>query len=168
VARNTALKVTRGAKHVLKKNTVRWWTRGLTVLGKRTNALQRRYQRTTNNENLRQERKTKYFEGRREYEGKVQEAKLKSWKMFCSINDGAYPWNAVYKISGKTRTSTTLTTFEKEDGTYTTETRSTIMHTLEHFAPDDRENSENELNRKIRKEIQEPIDMADDKPFKKE
>jgi hypothetical protein len=61
---NTAFKVTRGAKHVLRKNTVPWWTEELTALRKRTNALRRRYQRTTNNENLRQERKATYFKGR--------------------------------------------------------------------------------------------------------
>jgi hypothetical protein len=135
------------------------------VLRKRTNALRRRCQRTTNNENVRQERKEKYFDGRREYEGKMQEAKLKSWKTLgCTINDGVNPWNIVYKIAaGKIRTSARLTTLEKEDGTYTTDTRSTIMHMLEHFIPDDREDSNNELHRKIRKEIQEPPDMADNK-----
>jgi hypothetical protein len=61
---NTVFMLTRGAKHILKKNTVPWWTEELMVLRKRTYALRRRYQRTTNNENLRQERKTKYFEGR--------------------------------------------------------------------------------------------------------
>jgi len=71
-------------------------------LKKRANASRRRHQRTTNNENLRQERKEMYFDGRREYEGKMQEAKLKSWKKFCTISDGAKPWNMVYKIeSGK-------------------------------------------------------------------
>jgi hypothetical protein len=75
----------------------------------------------------------------------------------------------VYKItSGKIRTSTRLTTLEKEDGRYTTDTRNTIMHMLEHFVPDDREDSDNELHRKIRKEIQEPPDTADDKGFTKE
>jgi len=34
------------------------------VFRKRTNVIRRRYQRTTNNENLRQERKAKYFDGR--------------------------------------------------------------------------------------------------------
>ena len=53
------------------------------VSRKKTNALWRRYQRNTNNENLRQERKEKYFDGRREYEGRMQEAKLKSWKRFA-------------------------------------------------------------------------------------
>jgi len=61
-----------------------------------------------------------------------------------------------------------LTTLEKEDGTYTTDTRSTIMHMLEYFVPDDRKDSDKELHRKIRKEIQQPVDTADDKAFTKE
>ena len=66
------------------------------------------------------------------------------------------------------RTITRLTALEKEDGTYTTVTRSTIMHMLEHFVPDDREDSDSELHRKIRKKIQEQTDTADDKAFTKE
>jgi len=110
-----------------------------------------------------------YFDGRREYEGKMEEAKLKSWKTFCTVCDGVNPWNLVYKVaSGKIRTTTRLTTLEKEDGKYTTDTRSTILHMLEHFAPDDREDSDNELHREIWKEIQKPLDTADDKAFTKE
>jgi len=41
------------------------------------------------------------------------------------------------------------------------------MHMLEHFIPDDRVDSDNELHRKIRKEIQEPPDTADNKPSTK-
>ena len=37
-----------------------------------------------------------------------------------------------------------------------------------HFVLVDREDSENELHRKIRKEIQKPPDTADDKAFTKE
>lgn len=75
----------------------------------------------------------------------------------------------MYKIaSGKIRTSTRLTTLEKEDETYTTDVRSTVKHVLEHFAADDREDSDNDLHRKISKEIQEQIDTAEDKPFTKE
>jgi hypothetical protein len=75
---NTAFKVSRGAKHLIKNTTVSWWTKKLKVLRKRTDALRRRYKRTTNNKNLRQERKEQYFDGKHEYEGKMQEAKLKS------------------------------------------------------------------------------------------
>jgi hypothetical protein len=139
------------------------------VLRKRTNALRRRWQITTNNENSRQERKAKHVAGRREYERKVQEAKLKAWKTSCSINDGVNTWNIVYKIaSGKIRTSTRLTTLEKEDGMYTSDTRNTIMHMLEHFVPDDREDNYNEIHRKVWKETQELTDTSDDKPFMKE
>jgi len=85
------------------------------------------------------------------------------------INGGINTWNIVYEIAtGKNRTSTRLTTLEKEDGTYTTDTRSKIMHMLEHFVPDDIEDSDNEFHRKIRKENQEPPDTADDKTFTKE
>ena len=139
------------------------------MLRKRTNALRRRYQRTTNNEILRQERKEKYFDGRRDYEGKMQEAKLKSWKKYCTINDGVNPWNITYKIAaGKIRTTTRLTTLEEENGTYAADTRGTIMHMLEHFVPDDREDRDNNLHRNIRKDVQEPPDTADDKAFTKE
>jgi hypothetical protein len=99
----------------------------------------------------------------------MQEVKLKLWKTFCTINDGVNPWNIVYKIAaGTNRTSTILITLEEGDGTYTTDTRSTIVHMLEHFAPDDTKDSDNELYRKIRKEIQEPPDTADNKDFTKE
>jgi len=62
----------------------------------------------------------------------------------------------VYKIaSGKIRITIRLTTLEKEDGTYTTDTKSTIMHMLENFVPDDREiatmNSTGKLGRKYKR-----------------
>ena len=74
---NTAFKVLKGSKYLIKKPTVSWWIEELTVLRKKTNAVRRRYQRTTNNGSLRQERKETYLDGRCEYEGKMQEAKLK-------------------------------------------------------------------------------------------
>jgi len=46
--------------------------------------------------------------------------------------------------------------------------RSTILHMLEHFAPDDREDSDNQLHMEIRKEIQKALHTADDKAFTKE
>jgi len=75
----------------------------------------------------------------------------------------------VYKIaSGEIRTTTRLTTLQKENGTYTTDTRSTILHMLDHIATDDRADSDNELHREIGKEIPKPLDTDDDKAFTKE
>jgi hypothetical protein len=132
----------------------------------RTNALVMKYQKT-NNENLRQERKEMCFSGRRWYGIKMQRAKLKSCKTFCKINDGVKLSNIAYKIAAGTN-RTRLTTLEKGDGTHTTDTRSTIIHTLEHFVHDFRQDSDNEFYRKIGKEIQEPPDTADNKAFTKE
>ena len=110
-----------------------------------------------------------YVDGSREYESKMQETNLKSWETFYTINDGVNPWNLVYKIASvKIRTTTRLTRLKKEDGTYTTDTRSTLLHMLEHFAPDDTEDSDNQLHMEIRKEIEKPLVTAVDKAFPKE
>jgi flagellar hook-basal body complex protein FliE len=42
------------AKQKAKGKTVPWWTNRLTILRKKTNALRRRYQRTTSNDALRE------------------------------------------------------------------------------------------------------------------
>jgi hypothetical protein len=82
-------------------------------------ALRRRYQRTTNDDNLRQERKLLYQEGKRQYHAKLQEEKLKSWKDFCSHTVGPNPWNAVYKLaSGKMHSNTTLSTLMTHNETF--------------------------------------------------
>ena len=162
----TAFKVSRRAKWCIKQKTVPWWSDELTVLRKKTNALRRRYQRTISNEGLRQERRIKYLEGKREYERKIQEKKLKSWKMFCTTTDGTNPWGVVFKIAaGKLRTSTRLTTLKKEDGTYTTDMDNTMRHMLEYFIPDDNEESDSELHKRIRREVKEPIYTDEDTPF---
>ena len=73
----------------------------------------------------------------------------------------------MYKTAAGTN-RTRLTTLEEGDGSHTTNKRITVSHMLEHFVPDDREDSDNELQGKIRKEIQEPPDTAYDKAFTKE
>jgi phenylalanyl-tRNA synthetase alpha subunit len=45
------------AKQKQRGKTVAWWTNELTILRKKTNARRRRYQRTTDNETLRESRK---------------------------------------------------------------------------------------------------------------
>ena len=54
---NASFKVSREIKRSITKPVVPWWTEELTVLRKRTNSLRRTYQKSTNNENLRLERK---------------------------------------------------------------------------------------------------------------
>ena len=49
-----------------KGKSVPWWTKELTIKMKRLNALRRCYQRTKNNEQLREQRKSKYYQERKE------------------------------------------------------------------------------------------------------
>jgi hypothetical protein len=59
---------------------VPWWSSDLRVLRERTNALRRLYQRTRNNEELRDKRKTQYYEGRATYTAAIKQAKINHGK----------------------------------------------------------------------------------------
>jgi len=48
-----------------KKKTIPWWTDNLTIMRKRVNAYRRLYQRTKNDEKLREDRKKNYGEAKR-------------------------------------------------------------------------------------------------------
>jgi len=48
----------RASKKAVSKKSVPWWAKELTIMWKRVNALRRRYQRTRNSEELREQRKT--------------------------------------------------------------------------------------------------------------
>jgi hypothetical protein len=119
---DAAFKVSRAGDRATKGRKVPWWTSELMMLRKRALSLRRRYQRTRNDDNLRHERKLRYQEGKRHYQAKLQEEKLKSWKEFCSHTAGTNPWNAMYKLaSGKLQSKTALTTLKTQNGTYTSD-----------------------------------------------
>ena len=67
----------RNLSHTFAKGkSVPWWTHALTTLRKRTNALSIRYQRTLNNEELRENRKNRYFEGKWMYQAAIRKEKI--------------------------------------------------------------------------------------------
>jgi hypothetical protein len=59
---DAAFKVSRTRDRDTKGRSVPWWSSKHTVLRKRALALRRKYQRTRNDDNLRQERKLRYQE----------------------------------------------------------------------------------------------------------
>lgn len=164
-----SFRISMGRRTNLNGKTVPWWSPELTVMRKKVNALRRRYQRTRNDENLRQERKMKYIEGSHQYQSKINMEKLKSWKQFCSITEGSNPWNAVYKIAAnKLRGNSSLTTLQKEDGTYTTDAASTVEYMMAHFTPDDNEQDDSEKQKQLRENVEEPINTPNDIDFTQE
>ena len=58
-----------------KYKSVPWWTADLTIQRKRLNALRRCYQRTKNDEGLREQCKNKYFEERKDYQRTIKKEK---------------------------------------------------------------------------------------------
>jgi hypothetical protein len=62
-----------------KGKSVPWWTDLLTIMRRRTNAQRRRYQRTINNEELRESRKKVYIKGKKQYQAAIRKEKINSW-----------------------------------------------------------------------------------------
>jgi hypothetical protein len=69
---------------------------------------------------------------------------------------------------GNIQSKTTWTTLKTQDGTYTKDIVSTMVHMMEYFNPDDSESSDSAHHTHIRHEIEEPLDTPDDVEFTKE
>jgi len=82
---------------------------------KRTNALRKIYQRTLNNEELRENNNNKKKVYRREKEKETKNEKERESKLmeYCNTTSPGNPWNEAYKLaSGKTRNAVKLTTLQ--------------------------------------------------------
>jgi hypothetical protein len=77
---NKFFKKGRATKKTTKYKTVPWWTEGLTLMTKRTNALRRRNQRTTNNDDLRERGKNQYHDEKSKYQAAIKREKLNPGK----------------------------------------------------------------------------------------
>jgi len=74
-----------------KKNSVPWSNTHLTSMRKKVNANRRLFQRTKNDEALRERRKATYKEAKRNYQAEINKAKLNSWKEFCNVAASVNP-----------------------------------------------------------------------------
>ena len=134
IACNKSFKTQRASKKATTHKPVPWWTEELTILRKRTNVLWRRYQRTRNNEELRERHKAQYFKEKTKYAATIKRKKSRSWKEYCNTTTSVNPWNEVYKLAaGKRNSSTQITTLWKPDGSLTADTKETLHLMLDHF-----------------------------------
>ena len=157
------------SKRITRNKIAPWWTQELTIRRKKVNALRRRYQRTKNNEILRDSRKTQYYEERTQYQGLIKKEKKESWKKFCNVTTSQNPWNIVYKLaSGKIKNNTIMTTLRKEDGTNTTNAAETTQYILEKLVPVDNTEKETNYHILVRTDIKEPVQNEDDRDFTQE
>jgi hypothetical protein len=83
----------------LRQKSFPWWTSRLTTERKEINAKRRRYQRTKENNDLREQWKEQYLDSKAEYAAAIRREKIKSWKEFCNETSAINPWNAIYKMA---------------------------------------------------------------------
>ena len=98
-AYDASFQVLKPGRPSTKGRNVSWWTNELTILSKKALAMRRKFQRTKNDANLRQERRLQYIECNRTYQAKLREEKFNSWKDFCSSTRNSNPWNAAYRYA---------------------------------------------------------------------
>ena len=128
--------------------------------------MRRRYQRTKNDADLRQERRLLYLECNRLYQAKLREEKLKSWKDVCSSTDSSNPRNAVYRYAaGRLRSKSTLTTLKACNNTYATDMQSTINRLMDHFVHEDNEYGKEAHHKRARLQVMEPVHTAENVAF---
>jgi hypothetical protein len=110
---------------------------------KKVNACRRLFQRTRNDEVLRENRKKKYLEAKRTYQAGIKQEKLNSWKKFCNVEASINPWSQAYKLAaGKTRANSIIITLRKPDGSETMSIQDTMKVMLEYLFAEGREEEE--------------------------
>ena len=163
---NKTFPIQTDSKRPLTHKSVPWWTPELTALRKRTNAVRRLYQRTKNNEQLRERRKTQYLQSKSTYAATIKREKIKSWKEFCNVSTATNPWGVVYKLaSGRGTTRAQITTLLKLDGTQTADTTETLSLMMDSFAPKDDSLTDNDHHKSVRTLTEQPVNTEDDRDF---
>ena len=110
-----------------------------------------------------------YLKSNRFYQAKLNEEKLKSWKDFCSSTESSNPWNTVYRYAAeKLRSKPTLSTLKASNNTYTTDWQNTINQLMDHFIPEESENSDTVDHKRARQEVTETLHTSDDDAFTKQ
>jgi len=130
---------------------------------KRINALRRKYQRTRNNEDQREQHRSRHLTGKASYTAKIKKVKITSWKEYCNMTSSINPWNEVYKLAAcKKKKNTQITTLRKTDGILTADIRENLS-TCWSVLLENKETDDTTIN--FRTQAQDPADTADGKYF---
>jgi type II secretory pathway component PulJ len=158
---NKTFKTRWATKKTTKYKSVPWWTEEITLKRKRINALRRRYQRTTNDDDLRERRKNQYHDEKSKYQAAIKGEKIKSWKEFRTLTSPTNPWNAVYKLaSNKAKRSQPLSTLQKPGGSLTT-----VINETEYLISKDKEDNNSDYHNTIRTLTETPIQTANGREY---
>ena len=131
--------------------------------------MRRRFQRTINNEELRENRKTQYDKAKKEYQAVIKREKIRSWKQYRTTTSPNNAWNEVYKLANnKTRSKQMITTLQKPGGTKTETMTETLQLMLDQLIPEDKHKEDTLYHKAIREQTKQPLYTTDDMEFTKE
>jgi len=148
IACSKSFRTQRASKKAVSNKAGPCWTEELTIMRKSLNTPKRRYQRTRNSEELREQHRSQYLEGKAKYAATIKKVKITSWKEYCNMTSSTNPWNKVYKLAvGKRNNNTQITTLRKPIGSLTADLRETLKHMLGYFTPKDKENNDTNTNK---------------------
>jgi hypothetical protein len=103
------------------------------------NALRCRCQRTRNNEDLQEQRRSQCLEGKERYAATIKTEKSLHGMSTANMNSSNNPWNEVYMLAAGTRKNNTqITTLRKTDGILTADIRENLKYMMEYFTPEDK------------------------------
>ena len=115
------------------------------------------------NDSVLQQKYQEIYHIKAEYKSKILQAKISSWRDFCSMQTKENPWNLIYKRCRKPKNfNSLLTTLETENG-YTSSVTETANLLIKTFFPDDTKDTVTQ--KYIREEIETDPDTTDDCPF---
>ncbi|GFT44410.1 retrovirus-related Pol polyprotein from type-1 retrotransposable element R1 [Trichonephila clavipes] len=141
---------------------VPWWTTEIGCMRKHVNAARRRFQRCKN-VTLKEIYKSKYQELRTNYNLKLLDAKISSWKKFLYEINVNNVWKKIYTFGVKQQFQKRieLSGIALPSGAMTNSFEETINEVLFHSFPDDCENEDDDCH----KEIRSDTSVTDDPPF---
>lgn len=155
----------------LKRKTsfkIPWWTEELEIKKKDVTTKKRRIRCAA--PNRRKHVVQQYLEAKEIYEEEAKNEQTRSWKEFCTTQDRETMWDGIYRVIRKTAKRQEDTLLSKDGITlYPTESAELLVNT---FYPDDREEEDQEIHRRMRKEAKEEDrtvhEQKDDPPFTEE
>lgn len=127
-----------------------WWDQELTVQRKKTRALRKRYQKTSD-PNERLSWRSQYKKAAAVYRRTLLDKKRASWFKYCDQESKANPWSLPYKLAaGKHSKPPILGSVIKRDGTATLNESETIDEIVKATFPQDDRSSESNDQRSMR------------------
>ncbi|GFW81184.1 retrovirus-related Pol polyprotein from type-1 retrotransposable element R1 [Trichonephila clavipes] len=145
---------------------VPWWTTEIGCMRKHVNAARRRFQRCKN-ATLKEIYKSKYQELKTNYNLKLLDAKISSWKKFLDEINVNNVWKKIYSFGVKQQFQKRieLSGIALPSGAMTNSFEETINEVLFHSFPDDCENEDDDCHKEIRSDALIYTSVTDDPPF---